>query len=156
MVGREHLVVVVAGRGDLTRGDDVVAVDETEVELGREPALPLDRVRADVGAREDGGRADLARSLHGLGDDLAATHLERAAKPAERCVEIGERLLEERAPPRRRSRSACRDAVVEHEERQHRLGGLDRGRERRVVVNAEVAGEEDDRDLAQRPAALRP
>ena len=81
VVGREHLVVVVAGRGDLSRGNDVVAVDETEVELGREPALPRDRVRADVGAREDGGRADRARRPHRLGDDLAAAHLECAAEP---------------------------------------------------------------------------
>ena len=147
MVGREHLVVVVAGRGDLARGNDVVAVDEAEVELGREPALPRDRVRADVGAREDGGRADRARRPHRLGHDLAPAHVERAAEPAERRVEVGERLLEERATAGGRAEARAADAVVDDEERQHRLGGLDRCRERRVVVNAKVAGEEDDRDL---------
>ena len=111
--------MVVARRGDLARGNDEVAVDETEVELGREPALPLDRVRADVGAREDGRRADLARGAHGLGDDLAATHVERTAEPAERGVEIGKRLGEERASAGGRAEARAADAVVEHEERQH-------------------------------------
>ena len=39
VVRREDLVVVVARRGDLSGGDDEVAVDEAKVELGREPPL---------------------------------------------------------------------------------------------------------------------
>ena len=137
--------MVVARRGDLSRRDDEVAVDEPEVELGREPPLPLDGVRADVGAREDGRGSHLARGPHRLGHHVAAAHVERGAEPAERGVEIGERLEEERATARGGTVARAADPVVEHEQGQHGLGRLDSRRERRVVVDAQVAGEEDDR-----------
>ena len=91
--------------------------------------------------------ADRPRGPNGLGHDLAAAHVERPAEPAERRVEVCERLAEKRAPAGGRAEARTADAVVEDEQRQHRLGGLDRCRERRVVVDAQVPGEEDDRDL---------
>ena len=92
-------------------------------------------------------RANLPRGPDGLGHDLAAADVERAAEPTERRVEVGERLAEKRTPAGRRAEARAADAVVEDEQRQHPLGGLDRSRERRVVVDAQVPGEEDDRDL---------
>ena len=146
MVGREHLVVVVADRGYLARGNDVVAVDEAKIELGCEPALTCDRVRADVSAREDGGRADRSRR-----PTVSATTSPRrtsSAPPSRRrdaSRSASDSWRKARRPGLTEARAA--DAVVDDEERQHRLGGLDRCRERRVVVNAKVAGEENDRDL---------
>ena len=144
VVRREDLVVGRARRRRPPRRDDEARVDEPQVEHLREPALPLARVRAHVGAQEDGLGADAPHRLHRLRNDLAAANVERGPGLPQRCVEVDERLGEERLTVRRGAITRLADALVEHEERQHRLGLIERGVQRRVVVKPEVAREEDD------------
>ena len=144
VIRREHLVVVAPGRSHRAGRDDEGAVDEPEVELAGEPALALARVGADVRRRKHGLGADTARRGHRLRDDVTAANLERPADPPERPVEVGEALVEEGATTCRGAVAGLADPIVVDEDRMHVLGRVERGAEHRVVVEAEVAGEEGD------------
>ena len=144
VIRREHLVVIASGRGHRAGRDDEGAVDEPQVELAREAALALACVRADVRRREHGLGADTARRRHRLRDDVTAANVERPADPPERPVEVGEALVEKGAAACRGAVAGLADPVVVDEERMHVLGRVERGAEHRVVVHAEIAGEEGD------------
>ena len=154
VVRREHLVVRAARRRDLARRDDEARVDEPEVEHLPEPSFALARVRAHVGAQEDGVGTDAPHRLHRLRDDLAPSDVERCPRLAQGRVEVDERLVEERAPVGRGAVARLADALVEHEERQHGLGLVERGPQGRVVVEPEVAREEDDGRLHRGASAI--
>ena len=102
------------------------------------------RVLADVVTHEDRLGVDLDRDLHCFRDDVATPQNEPRSPLGERGVEILERVAQERDAIRP-GEVALHDPVVEHEERNDPLG-LSRGcRESRVIVDAKVAREENDR-----------
>ena len=146
--------MVVPGRRHLSRRNDERAVDEAKIDLRGEPPLPGNRIGAHVRAREDGGRSHLAGGTHRFRDDVTNTNIERRAERPERRLEVCKRFEEKGVAVRRPAVARLPDPLVEHEEREDRLRLLDGPRERGVVVNAEVAREQDDGD-AHGPAPTR-
>ncbi len=107
VVGGEHLIVAAPGGCHLPCGNDEAAVEEAEVDLGREPPLPLGGVRADVGAREDGGGPHGARGAHRLRNHVAPADVERPAKLAERRRRGRPATRRGKPADPRRHRTAC-------------------------------------------------
>ena len=132
-------MVAAARWRELARRDHRYACEHANVEAGVSQApLASPGIRAHVLGEVD----DVAAERRDLGDNVAAPDDQRATERAQRLVEIPERVEEERDAIRRAER--LEDRVVEHEQRQHALALLARCMERRVVVDAEVAREEDD------------
>jgi hypothetical protein len=104
------------------------------------------RIAADVLAHEEPLGIALAREAHHLRDDVAAPDDERRAAVAQRAVEVPEALKQE-GQPVRRPRAAADEPIVDHEGRHDAIRVARRRPQRQVVVQAEVAGEEDDRRL---------
>ena len=73
----------------LAGGNHERAVDEAEVDLDGESLLTRDRIRTDVGAREDGRRPHLAGGAHRFGHDVAHPNVERRTERSQRRVEVG-------------------------------------------------------------------
>ena len=97
------------------------------------------RERAGVLGEEHRSGPDLPRQPDRLGHGLPAAD----GQATQRVAQIPQRLAEEGEPVG--SAEAVEDGLVEDEERQHALGLFRRGGERRVVVDSQVAREEDDR-----------
>jgi hypothetical protein len=74
---------------------------------------------------------------------VAPAQEQATAALGERGVEVGQRVEQERQAVGA-GEGAAQDGVVEHEQRHDPLGLLDGRRQRRVVVDAEVAVEQDD------------
>jgi hypothetical protein len=149
MVGPEYAIVVaVRGRQVARRYDRRTGVkaqlDALAAQRALESLLPSPGVRTDVRTREHRSGPHLPRDRDRLGDRVAPTQHERRAVLSERPSEVGEGLEEEGDPVRPR-KVALEDAIVEDEQRRHALGGAGRRREGRVVVDTQVAREEDDR-----------
>ncbi len=106
-----------------------------------DPVRPQVARDVDLGGVEGGreGRHDPAR--------VAARHHQGGAQRAERLPERARRGEHERDPVRR-PEATGEEPVVDDEQRDGGLGARDGGRERRVVVDAEVAAEPGDRDAA--------
>ena len=113
--------------------------DELGAQLGPEPLLARLGVGADVGAQMDGFRAGFLDQLRRLRDHVAASDDERQTLP-----QIRQRL-EQEADAIRRREARLEDRVVEDEERDHRLRPGGCCGQRRVIVRAQVAREQDDR-----------
>jgi hypothetical protein len=110
-----------------------------------------------VRVHDDGPRVAAARDRGGDRGDRglrrAAVHEQLVAASLQRRVEIGHGLGEKRRAlaldarearlPRRRRAGAEAQARIEHEQ-MHDAGGLVRGEERRMVVQAQVRGLEED------------
>ncbi len=109
--------------------------------LAQPPLAPL-RVGAHVLSDEERVRARLAHDPHGLLDHLALAHEERAAATAQRVVEVGEGVEQERHAVG--GAEARQHRAVEHEQRDDAIGDGDGRGECRIVVDAQVAREEDD------------
>ena len=131
----------VAGRDHGHAGEDL-ELDPGARERRAQPPLALLRVRAHVLAEEDRLGAGVLRDPDGLREDVAAPDDERCPTLAQPSVEVVERVEQERDPVRHAER--CEDVVVEHEQRDDAFRPLDGGGERRVVVQAQIAGEEHD------------
>ena len=132
-------MVAATRRRELAGRDHRHACEHADVEaaVSQAPLAPPG-IRAHVLGEVD----DVAAERRDLGDDVAAPHDQRAAEGSQRLVEIPERVEQERDAIRRAE--GLEDRVVEHEQRQDALALLARCMERRVVVDAEVAREEDD------------
>jgi hypothetical protein len=109
--------------------------------LRLEPAFTSACVRADVGGQRDAFGVRLAGQLDCLGDRIAFPDDQVAALAAERLAQGVESLVPEPGPV---SREAL-EFRIEHEQRLHPLGVGARAGERRVVVHAQVTGEQDNR-----------
>jgi len=107
-----------------------------------QPTLARPRVGADVVAQKDGGRTSLRRDRERLLDDVSSSERERAPARGERGAQIAERVEEERDPVGHAE--ALEHDWIEHEQRHDLVGLASGGRERRLVVEAEVTREEDD------------
>jgi hypothetical protein len=108
-----------------------------------EPLLPALGVPADVGDHREALGADLAGQPHRLGHRVAGADHQVAAPAAERFAQVGQGLMQ-KADPVGGDRL---QRGVEHEQRDHPLGVGAGGGERRVVVEAQVPGEQHDRGL---------
>ena len=108
-----------------------------------ERTLAARRERGDVARAMDLPRTDRGRNLHDLVDPVAPAGHESAPEFAQRVVEIGEGL-EQEAGPVRPVEPTAQNRVVEHEEGNDAVGTPKRGRERGLIVDAEVAREDDD------------
>ena len=118
------------------------SVDSGCREAGTQPALALLGVRADVLADEDRGGIGVEREPDGLTDDVPAAHDEGATARLQGRVEIAERVEQKPEPVRR---PECGEHhVVQDEEWHDPLGPLDGGGEGRVVVQAQITGEQHD------------
>ena len=113
--------------------------DELGAQLGPQPLLARLSVGADVGAQMDGFRAGFLDQPRRLRDHVAAPDDQWQALP-----QICERL-EQEADAIGRREARLEDRVVEDEERDHRLRRGGCGGQRRVIVRAQVAREQDDR-----------
>ncbi len=146
-VGREDPVAgraggrEIAGRNRRDAGQD----GQRQPRLGAggdEAPLARLRVGAHVLAHEDGLRAGLVRDAHRLPHDVTAAHDQQAAAPAQRAIQVGQRIEQECDPVGRAE--AREHRAVEHEQRHDALGSGDRGGQRRLVMHAQVAREEHD------------
>jgi hypothetical protein len=145
-------------RVEVAEAGDEVAGAELEVDVRGDPAVARACVRRDVAGGVHTARAGLGgdRGHHALG--AAVAHDEAAVQ---RAVQDGEAVEQVRGPVDA-AEPAVHEPVVEHEQR-HDLVVLGQGpRERRVVVQAQVAPEPDDGgahhleyDVGSRPDARR-
>jgi hypothetical protein len=106
--------------------------------------LPRSCVRAHVLAQEHGVGINLQREPHRFLDDVALSEHEPAASLAQLSTKVSQRAEEKGHP------IGCAEAGdhrwIEDEERCNGLRRSRRGCKRRVIVKAEIAREEDDRD----------
>ena len=131
---------------DTGTGDDLDALPRRGT---AEPQLAPGGVLAHVFGHEDGVRAGLDRDAHRLVDHVASTNDETTASLSQGGVEVAEAVEQERDAVRRRTEP--KDLLVEHEQRNNTLRAFECAGESDVVVNAQVAREEDDRPHSQRP-----
>ncbi len=143
----EHGVVVAAGGRQPTGRDGrhhrvvrhQLAADL--LERGPQPLLAPQRVAAHPGRDVQPGRSygsrDGTRPVH----HVAAPEHQVTAARAERGVQVGEAVGEERAPVRRVEPGVAHP-VVRHEQRDDLVGLAQRGAQHRVVVHAQVGGEQ--------------
>ncbi len=159
VVGREHLVVVVAVGRHRARIDDRRARRDLHRHAvlharGLEQLQPGAGVATHVVAHVDRVRATRERHVDDALGPPAAPGDEAPADGAQLVVEIDERL-EQEAGAIRAVEPAGEDGVVEDEERHDQIGGLRRPGQRGVVRDPEVAGEDDDGDTGHAPDARR-
>ena len=154
-VGREDAEVVATRRREVARRHDRDAREDVEPdpgagERGSQPPLALLCVGADVLAHENRRRGRVESEPDGLPDDVPAPDDECPAPRPQRRVEIAERVEQEGDAVRRPEGGEHR--VVEDEQRHDPLRLLGGSGQRRVVLDAKIAGEEDDdgRDHGQR------
>jgi hypothetical protein len=100
-------------------------------------------VTADVVGAEHAFGRGLAGEPDHLRDRVAAADDQVASALAKRRPQVMNGLQQESGPVRRRP-GAGQQPVIEDKERQHRRGPVRRGRQRRVVVQPQVAGEQHD------------
>ena len=147
VVGREDLVVVLPGRRHLAGGTTKFPSTRR-----RSSSLPSRRSRSAAYALTSAVTKTVFAPTPRAAVTVSATTSPRrtSSAPPIRRREASRSTsdsCEERAPVSRGAVACGADSVVEDEQRQHRLGRLDGCGERRVVVEAEVAGEEDECDL---------
>jgi hypothetical protein len=143
--------MVAALRGQLAGRDDGDALERSKVEallLASEPesAHPISRVAADVLTDEDGLGPALPGQPHHFSDDVAASDEEGRVAVAKRAVEVAQ-AFEQEGKPVGSSRTAGDQPSVDDECRNDSIGSPSRCRQRGMVVQPQVAGEEDDRGL---------
>ena len=137
--------MVSARRMDLAGRHDRRARSDVQFGVLAQPLLASPRVGARVGGDVD----CIGAQPQDLRNEVSVTHDELAA---ERMPEIGERLEQECCSVR-----ASEQSVVEHEEWNDLLETLGCRCERGIVVDPQVAAEEDDSDAHQRsvPSTVR-
>ena len=106
--------------------------------------VPGARVGGRVCAHVDRLRAEPANQRERLLDHVAAPHDQAGAAGAQRAVEVAQAVAQERDPVRGPA-AAGEQPLVEHERRHHLLLLRERGGQGRVVADAQVAGEEEER-----------
>jgi hypothetical protein len=99
--------------------------------------------RADVRCEMNRRCADRCRESRQLALGRAAANHQARAEPSKALVEVAEALPQELRPGPRRV-SPVQQAVVEAEDRDHPVAGVERSAEGRVVANAKVTTEPDD------------
>ena len=151
MVWREHREVVVVSRRDGAGWDDCqrLAVHDQLVVVLRqqllEPALSALRVRTPIAGDVDGTGVDFLGQRSNLSRGVAAADDQAVgAALLQRLIEVAQSVDEERRPVGRKVRRT-EDRLVKDEHRQHLLGRVDRTLQGRVVVHAQVPGEQGDR-----------
>lgn len=110
-----------------------------------QPLLTPVRVGADVGRHVHLVGVRLCGDLAHLVDEVTVAHDQAAAPLAQTGVEIAQTVREERQPVRHGEPGRVHGPVP-HEQRDDLLGAVEGRGERRMVVQAQVAGEQDDRD----------
>ena len=137
-IGRRELAE--RGRCDRVLDPELDSIARTR--LPEATPAPL-CIRARVVPDHDPVGSDHVSDPQRLLDRIAATPEEQVATELpERVAEIGERLRQE--GPSARARSAVEERVVEDEERRDHPAVVRRPAERGLVVDAQVAREEDD------------
>jgi hypothetical protein len=132
VVRREDREVVGAGGGDRAGwqgGHDRLVDPQPAAVLTKclaQPVLAPVGVAADVGGHVDLVGVGLAGHLADAVDDVAAAQHEAAAALAQAAVEVAEAVGEERQPVGGGETRGV-DAVVAHEERDHRVVVVQRG-----------------------------
>lgn len=147
-VRREDREVVAGGGCDAARRErrdhGVVHVQRTP--LGgqgvAQPLLAVQRVPADPGGDVHLAGAALVDDAAHLLDEFARTDDQPAAPLAQPGVQRGEAVGEE-GPPVGRVEPGAPDALVPDEQRDHPVGGPERGPQHGLVVDAQVGGEEN-------------
>ena len=146
-VGREDAEVVVArgrevaGRDDRDAGEHL-ELDPRAPERRPQPPFALLGVRAHVCGDVNCLGTHVLGGSDRLRHDIAAADDELRAALAQPCVQIPERADQEGDAVRRPER--CEHGVVQNEERHDLLRAFDRSAERRVVVDAKIAREQND------------
>jgi hypothetical protein len=151
-VRREDAKSFAADRGRLARRDDrhageCLELDPLASETQPKPPLPLLRVTAHVLTHEHALGLHIPHGPHSLLDDVPTPKGKLAASSAERAAEGPQRAEQKHDTIRRAERP--QQPAVEHEERKHALEPPDRGGQSRIVVDAQIAGEQDDRGTLQ-------
>ncbi len=150
-VRSEHREVVRGRRSHRARGDGrghrVVDVQPPPLRLQRppQPLLAPPGVGADVRRHVHLVGVGLGGHLAHLVDDVAGPEHQPAAPLAQARVEVPQTVGEERQPVRHREADVHHTPVA-HEQGNH-LSGLGGGAQRGLVVQAQVGGEQDDRDV---------
>jgi hypothetical protein len=81
-----------------------------------------------------------------LVDEVTRAVHEPSAALAQTRVQVPQAVGEERQPVRSGEAGPV-DGAVAHEEGDHRAGAVERGTQRRMVVQAQIGREQDDRDV---------
>ena len=115
------------------------------------PRVPRARVRLAVGAGVHGHRAELPRKPRDLVGAVTAPDDQPAAALPQPPVEIAQ-ALEQEPHARRCAILAAVDAGIEHEGARDREPARERGCDRRLVVQPEIAAEPDEGGLPDGPA----
>ena len=137
----------------MTRGREVSGRDDRDArehpeldpratERRPQPPPALLRVRAHVCGDVHSVGTHILSGSDRLRDDITAAEDELRAALAQLCVQILERVDEEGDTVRRPERRE--HGVVQDEERHDLLRAVDRSAERRVVVDAKIAREQND------------
>ena len=153
-VGREHLEVVTPGRHQLARRDhggasEVPDVEPFPVRRRVEPSLAGGGEARHIRRGEHRAGAGPAHHLGADGDRVAPADDEVAAEAAKRLAEIAKRVEQERQAIRG-GIPAPDDVVVEHEQREHPFGRAGGRGQRRVIIDPQVAGEQQDCSVHER------
>ena len=131
----------------LVGGDHADAGEQHDLDLSRrlpgQALLTAPGEAADVGRGVHGDRSHLVGEAEGLGHRVTPAHHQVGPPLPKGGAEVGQAVDEERGPVGH-GEARGQDALVDHEQRHHGVGPARRLGQRRVVVDAEVAVEEDD------------
>ncbi len=147
-VGGEDLEVIALIGNDGSRLDHGRAGSQGELDSVPgaglpEPSLPQPGIGAVVLGHPQGARACLTHDGHRLCDNISGTQKQIAAPIPQFAPQIFQRVEQKRQPVGP-GVVASEDGVVEHEQRDHAIGGRDRCAEGRVIADSQVPVEQED------------